>query len=223
MKICHSYQNEIFKDRDKSGEIQPDNPPTKKRERKPKKGVANININNNNNNSCNINNNKFLYSQDEKIYLFNKFCDLIKSSKNSARQICDNPENQLPKLSCLLDWAIENKVFEAQYRRARDIQAQIFFDEIEDILTDIDDTNPRNNTNIARLKIDTLKWKLGKMSPKRFNDKVLVELSGTDGDAIQISQSVDIEAVKRMRELIFNDIQQIGGDSAENEPKKIEE
>lgn len=66
----------------------------------------------------------------------------------------------------------------AEYARARDVQAERMFDEIDEII----DAAPLSHEGIAkaRLKVDAVKWKLGKMAPKRFGDRVAVDLRVED-------------------------------------------
>src|SRR5699024_11757761 len=41
----------------------------------------------------------------------------------------------------------------------------------------------------ARLRVDTRKWALARMNPRKYGDKVTNELVGKDGGAIQIETS----------------------------------
>ncbi|RAP72956.1 putative ubiquitin carboxyl-terminal hydrolase 35 [Candidatus Erwinia dacicola] len=41
----------------------------------------------------------------------------------------------------------------------------------------------------ARLQVDTRKWILSRMAPKKYGDKITNEIVGKDGGAIQIETS----------------------------------
>lgn len=87
----------------------------------------------------------------------------------------------------------ELKVFMHQYREAEMLRAEEMFDEMADIAHDgSNDWMDRetksggvvevlNSEHVQRskLRIDTMKWKLSKMIPKKYGDKIQQEISGT--------------------------------------------
>lgn len=67
--------------------------------------------------------------------------------------------------------------FRDRYAHAKDIQLEAMADEI---LT-IADSADADNYNAARLQVDSRKWLLSKLVPKKYGDKVQQELSGEIG------------------------------------------
>jgi len=70
-------------------------------------------------------------------------------------------------------WRIADDDIQAQYTRAREDRATSIFEDILDISDE-----KKSDPNDRRVRIDARKWMLGKMSPKRYGDKIDV----TSGD-----------------------------------------
>lgn len=97
------------------------------------------------------------------------------------RAICR--DDAMPAISTVIDWIKNKDDFSAQYAKARELQAELLLDEILEIADDssqdtIDTANGKiaNTEFIARsrLRVDTRKWAMGKMS-RKFSDKVIPE------------------------------------------------
>lgn len=89
----------------------------------------------------------------------------------SLRQICR--ENDWPH-STVLAWL--NGEFSDQYTQAQERRADYYFEEILEIA----DSCPADKEEVAaaKLRIDTRKWIMGRMSPKKYSDRVNVDMSG---------------------------------------------
>lgn len=97
----------------------------------------------------------------------------------SLRSIC-KPDD-MPKESTVRLWATSDRDgFAAQYTRAREAQMDAL---AEDLLEIADDEDA--DVNRARLRVDTRKWLMSKIAPKRFGDKKSHELTGANGGPIQ--------------------------------------
>jgi len=114
----------------------------------------------------------------------------------SLRRICE--EDGMPKTDTFMRWAQSNDLLWGQYTKARETAADRIFDELMDISDDgtndwmirEDPKNPgyaHNGESVARsrLRIDTRKWYLSKLMPKRFGDRQYNELTGKDGESLQ--------------------------------------
>ncbi len=115
----------------------------------------------------------------------------------SLRRICIDPE--IPASSTIYEHLIESKEFAEQYARAREAQMEAMSDEILDIA---DDTSRDTKTikrgdleievenaewiNRCRLQVDTRKWLMGKIAPKKYGDKQI--LAGPDGESSPVFQ-----------------------------------
>lgn len=137
-----------------------------------------------------------------------KVADLIcerLSEGESLRAICK--DEGMPKISTVLAWTMDMKgSFFAQYARARDIQADVWADEINSIADDStndwmmtkDGIKPdKEHINRSRLRIDTRKWICSKLKPKRYGDKLEVDNKSSDRT---MSPGVTINLVKNGRE-----------------------
>lgn len=118
----------------------------------------------------------------------------------SLRAICAGDD--MPAKSTVFKWLSQNKDFADQYARAREIQADVLFDEIleiadngqNDTYTD-DDGNVRTDHDViarSRLRVDSRKWMAGKLRPKVYGDKL--SLGGAD-DLPPIEQSLTVKFV----------------------------
>lgn len=67
----------------------------------------------------------------------------------------------------------EPESFGAQYAHARDVGLECRADELMDVSND-----PNIPHEHKRIMVDTRKWYLGKLAPKRYGDKIAVENSG---------------------------------------------
>jgi hypothetical protein len=122
----------------------------------------------------------------------------------------------MPAESTVRHWALEDRDgFFARYAKARDLGLDCMADDVLDIADDgsndtylDDDGNPRVNNDVvarSRLRVDTRKWYLAKLAPKRYSDRVLNEHSGPDGGPIQtddVSYLTDAERAQRLAALL---------------------
>ena len=100
----------------------------------------------------------------------------------SLRSICDDAA--MPARSTVTGWLFdgEHEDFMDQYARAREVQAEVWADEIvsiaddssSDVTTDKDGKEIVNHEHIqrSRLRVDTRKWVASKLLPKRYGDKL---------------------------------------------------
>lgn len=109
---------------------------------------------------------------------------------NSLRSICK--QEGMPVISTVMKWAAENKEFSEQYEKACNARAELMFDELLEIADDgkndwMEKENKDGSTfttldhehvQRSRLRVDTRKWYLSKVLPKKFGDKVDVTSDG---------------------------------------------
>lgn len=136
--------------------------------------------------------------------LADEICGLIASGK-SLRSICESKE--MPDKSNVFVWLAKYPEFQDQYARAREIQADVIFDEMTDIADDA--TNDfmevklksgeivmgvnKEHIQRSRLRIDARKWVLGKMKPKKYGDKVDVEMKADLTHNYQITTKSEVD------------------------------
>ena len=139
-----------------------------------------------------------VYSKEEKDNLFNEICEYIEQGK-SLRSILKSFD--MPSSRTFYTWLDENEEKVKQYARATEIRAENIF---EDMLEIADDgTNDymtitkgdieynvedKEVTNRSRLRLDTRKWMLSKMQPKKYGEKLTQDIALT-GD-ISVTKKV---------------------------------
>jgi hypothetical protein len=108
----------------------------------------------------------------------------------SLRRIC--AESEMPSKTSVMRWLGANTEFRDQYARAREMQAEHWADEIIEIADD--GTNDYvikergdgskfeavdgEHINRSRLRVDTRKWLMARLAPKKYGDRVTTELVG---------------------------------------------
>ncbi|OOS01271.1 terminase small subunit [Canicola haemoglobinophilus] len=112
---------------------------------------------------------------------------MLLSQGESLRKICERPG--MPAQSTIYLWLQENDQFSEQYVRARESQADFLLDEILDIA----DCATPEDVQIAKLRVDSRKWYITKVAPKKYGDKVTQEISGVDGSAVKIEMKKEID------------------------------
>jgi len=93
-------------------------------------------------------------------------------------------DEHIPARSTVILWLLKNKTFSDKYAQAREAQADFLLEELLDIAdaTEGDmlldkDGNPtgkvnHENINRSRLRVDTRKWVITKLAPKKYGDRV---------------------------------------------------
>lgn len=126
-------------------------------------------------------------------------CDRLAEGK-TLRAICQ--DEILPSRVTVQNWVIKDvEGFAAQYARARDVGLDVMADELFEIADDgRNDTYTDENGNVrtdqdviarSRLRVDTRKWYLSKMAPKKYGDKQAIELTGAEGAPVTIEHRAD--------------------------------
>ncbi len=88
------------------------------------------------------------------------------ASGESLRNICKNPD--YPAISTVMLWLKDQAAFSEQYARARELQTETWANEINDIA----DAATPEDFQVAKLRVDTRKWLLSKLAPKKYGDKL---------------------------------------------------
>ncbi len=98
----------------------------------------------------------------------------------SLRAICRR--NDRPSKTTVLKWLAAHDDFAVQYARAREISSEVGYDEIMNAERRLQ--LPKNHADYldphtARVLIDSIKWRLSKLQPKVYGDRL--ELAGKVG------------------------------------------
>jgi len=97
--------------------------------------------------------------------VFNTICERIANGE-SLRSICSN--NDMPGRTAFFRWLQEDEGVDLQnqYARAREQQADHYFEQVVEI------ADTEEDPQRARVMIDARKWVAGKMRPKIYGDRV---------------------------------------------------
>ena len=116
--------------------------------------------------------------------------DLV-SNGMSLRAACACGDDWTPSEALFRQWCDSDADLSSQYTRARDARSDLIFEQCltiadsqeGDVYKDCDGIEQTNHDIIARakLRIDTRKWMLGKMQPKKYGDKIEVDNTSSDG------------------------------------------
>lgn len=122
----------------------------------------------------------------------------------SLRQI--TAMDGIPSQPTVFRWIADNESFRKQYASAREAQAEKMADEILAIADcrthDVDEEGRVNHEVVARdrLRVDSRKWLLSKLAPKKYGDKLAIG-GAEDLPALQVDLALlPSDAYKRMLE-----------------------
>ena len=132
------------------------------------------------------------YSAEQKQNIINTICERIANGE-SVRAILK--DDNLPAFNTFLIWVSESDEKSKQYEYAMKMRAEVLFEETLEIADDSSNDieygehGQRMNTEYvqrSRLRVDTRKWYLSKLNPKKFGDRVQNEFTGEGGGAIKV-------------------------------------
>lgn len=114
-----------------------------------------------------------------------RICHLLATTSKGLHKICEG--EGMPSVTTVFNWLNneENKSFLDKYARARNAQAELLADEIIDIaddsrkdtiLTENGEIQNSEWINRSRLRVDARKWKASKLYPKKFGDRMELDL-----------------------------------------------
>lgn len=111
----------------------------------------------------------------------------------SLLKICE--EDGMPTRTTIYAWLSEKEDFADKYARARNVG-------LDDMADDTIRLSDDNDADVQRLKlrIDTRKWYLSKLAPKRYGERI--EHVGAEGKDLIPSQMSDTELARRVAFLL---------------------
>lgn len=136
------------------------------------------------------------FSQD----MAEKICEQIANGK-SLRAIC--AEDDMPPMKTIYRWLEANEEFRHQYARARDRQADHYFEEIVEIADSVEADSAA--VAKARLQVDARKWTLSKLAPKKYGEKTELDVKSSDG-SMTPTVRLDAEEYRKIAEDVLRKI-----------------
>lgn len=98
--------------------------------------------------------------------------------------------------SAITDWVRDEPDFDVRYARAMELRTEHFAQEILEIADEgTNDWMEREGVFVpdhehisrSKLRVDTRRWLMSKMLPRKYGDRVVNEHTGTDGAPIEVS------------------------------------
>jgi len=130
----------------------------------------------------------------------------------TLRQIAG--ELRIESASSITDWVRADAEFAAHYARAMELRCERMAEEIleiaDDNYTGPDGRADNGAVQQARLRVDSRRWLLSKLMPRKYGDKITQEITGEEGGALITRIELVPVAPKPRPELPARD----GGDEA---------
>ncbi|CZZ80708.1 ubiquitin carboxyl-hydrolase [Enterobacter hormaechei subsp. xiangfangensis] len=104
-------------------------------------------------------------------------CSLLADGE-SLRKVCERPG--MPNKATVFRWLAQRAEFRDQYAKATETRADAIFEDMFDIADSVNEEAAA--VAKARLRIDTRKWALARMNPKKYGDKVSQEIDHKSSD-----------------------------------------
>jgi hypothetical protein len=129
---------------------------------------------------------------------------LLLSEGESLRRICEM--ESMPGRATVFRWLAEHEEFRDQYAQAKEQGALVWAEEILDIADDgqndwMEQLDKDGNVQgyrlngeavqRSKLRVDSRKWLLSKLLPKKYGDKVQQEVSGPNGAPMEAKWTVE--------------------------------
>jgi hypothetical protein len=117
-------------------------------------------------------------------------CALLADGE-SLRKVCERPE--MPNKATVFRWLAEHEQFRDQYRVATETRADAIFEEMFDIADEVKEDAAA--VSKARLRVDTRKWALSRMNPKKYGEKLSQEIDHKSSDGSMATKPTTIQLV----------------------------
>lgn len=119
--------------------------------------------------------------------LADAICEELANSDTSLVRIC--AKAGMPHRSTVLRWLNEHEDFAAKYARARELQADVVFDEMGALEKRV--VSRKLAPDAARVVLQSKQWRAAKLAAKKYGDRTRTELTGPDGGPIQTEAKID--------------------------------
>lgn len=116
-----------------------------------------------------------------------QICERLMDAE-SLRSICE--DERMPSRTTVHRWMVEIEGFGAKCARAREIQADTLFDDIQEVA---DSGNP-DDVQRAKLRVAAMQWRASKLAPKKYGEKLA--LAGDDENPVKVVTRIEREIVR---------------------------
>jgi hypothetical protein len=133
----------------------------------------------------------------------------------SLKTIC--AAEGMPDRSTVYRWLSTRPDFLTMYRAAREEHADAEFDRLTDLVNEEPKRDANGRVDLGwvqqqRLKVDTLKWQLARMAPKKYSERF--EVTGAEGVPLMPDGGGPTDWLASARRLAF--ILRLGADTAQS-------
>lgn len=149
-----------------------------------------------------------VWDDNKKQTAFETIIERIANGESLREIVLNSPREEIPSFPTFFQWISQNKELSKQYACACEIRSEILFDEMlyisdnteeGEVLTEKENGTVEKKTGDMtqhrKLKIDTRKWILSKMNPKRFGDKLDIT-SKDESISTPVNQAEILESIK---------------------------
>lgn len=135
------------------------------------------------------------YSEQRRKEIIDYVCSEMENGR-SLRSILKDPD--MPVMNTFYDWIDDNKELMKQYARACEARTDYYADEIIEI-ADTQNADayvePESGRTVidgqaiqrSKLMVDTRRWLMGKLQPKKYGDAALIKLGNPDGEELKLN------------------------------------
>jgi len=113
----------------------------------------------------------------------------------SIRQIVTEEGEGFPSADTIYRRIASDAQFSDKYARAKDFQQDTYAEEIVAIADGYHPAFVGKGIDQIRNAIEQRKWTMGKLKPKKYNDKIMAEITGKDGAALIPTQRIDVNSL----------------------------
>lgn len=130
-----------------------------------------------------------------------EICELVADGQ-SINKISKMPG--MPTRSTILKWFRDVPEFSVMYARAKEIGFEVLADEIID-LADAAENADKDQCRRHQLMIDTRKWLLAKLQPRKYGERVTQEIVGNKEEA-PVQVEVTKEEIARIVQEVEDEV-----------------
>lgn len=130
-----------------------------------------------------------------------EICELVADGQ-SINKISKLPG--MPNRSTILKWFRDVPEFSTMYARAKEIGFEVLADEIID-LADAEVNTDKDQLRRHQLMIDTRKWLLAKLQPRKYGERVTQEIVGNKEEA-PVQVEVSKEEIARIVQEVEDEV-----------------
>ena len=138
-------------------------------------------------------------NKEDDFKIFKQICDDVASGER-FRKACENNGKYPMWYYRFLSENLNNKEVCELSTHARKQKAHCYFDKCEEILNKLEAKEMEYTT--AKVLFDSYLRLAGKANQGIYGEKAAVELTGSEGGAIELSHTVDMKKIKELNEML---------------------